>query len=169
MIVNNEIEIKINSRDFILKTIDEKYNFINIGDILKIPIEYLSKNSHRIICATCDICGKTKNIKYYKYNENIKKYNYFSCSVKCATEKRKSTKKEKYGDENYNNPSKNKLTKKEKYGDENYNNPSKNKLTKKEKYGDENYINLDKMRQTTLNKYGVDSYSKTIEWKTSTK
>ena len=62
---------------------------------------------------------------------------------------------------------KGKQTKKEKYGDENYNNKEKGKQTKKEKYGDENYYNKEKYKETCLKEYGVENVfqSKSIKEK----
>ncbi len=83
--------------------------------------------------------------------------------VKCYVEtekfkqEAKITKKERYGDENYNNKAKAKITKKERYGDENYNNRAKSKVTKKERYGDETYVNVDKRIETNNEKYGVSA------------
>jgi len=51
-----------------------------------------------------------------------------------------------------------KKTKKEKYGDPNYNNIEKAKETKKEKYGDPDYNNPKKARKTMIAKYGVVAY-----------
>jgi len=49
---------------------------------------------------------------------------------------------------------KSKNSKFEKYGNEFYNNMTKNRKTKLEKYGDENYNNMAKYRKTNLEKYG---------------
>ena len=48
-----------------------------------------------------------------------------------------------------------KNTKREKYGDENYNNSLKIALTKEKRYGSSKYTNNDKTKQTCLKKYGV--------------
>ena len=69
--------------------------------------------------------------------------------------KRKKTKLEKYGDENFNNQNKKKKTLKEKYGDENFNNTMVRKISLKEKYGDENFNNQHKKELTCISKYGV--------------
>lgn len=53
-----------------------------------------------------------------------------------------------------------KATKFDRYGDENYNNATKNKQTKLLNHGDENYNNREKASQTCLYKYGVDNVSK---------
>ena len=46
---------------------------------------------------------------------SFKKYNIYTCSSKCSQFKNKETKKEKYGDSNYNNLEKYKNTCLEKY------------------------------------------------------
>jgi len=55
-------------------------------------------------------------------------------------DKIKEVKKERYDDENYNNPNKNRKTKLAKYGDETYNNYKKSELTKLRLYGYKYYI-----------------------------
>jgi hypothetical protein len=60
-------------------------------------------------------------------------------------------------------------TKKERYGDENYNNIEKIKKTKHKKYGTPNYNNVEKIKITSLKKYGVDNVSKNEEIKTKIK
>lgn len=49
-----------------------------------------------------------------------------------------------------------KSTKFERYGDENYNNVDKAKKTCQERYGNENYNNIEKSKQTCIDKYGVE-------------
>ncbi len=56
-----------------------------------------------------------------------------------------------------------KQTKKEKYGDENYNNLEKSFLTKINNFGDKNYNNREKSKQTSLNVFGEDHAMKTEE------
>jgi very-short-patch-repair endonuclease len=58
-----------------------------------------------------------------------------------------------------------KKTKKEKYGDENYNNQLKQKNTKKEKYGDENYVNIEKSKETCLLRYGSENVGQSKYYK----
>lgn len=79
-----------------------------------------------------------------------------------SLEKIKKTKKERYGDENYNNIEKSRETKLEKYGDENFNNREKAAETLHEHYGVEALspfsvpeIN-DKARKKCLERYGVE-------------
>lgn len=86
-----------------------------------------------------------------------------------SIEKRKQTKKERYGDENYHNMEQTKKTNKERYGAE-YTLQvleirEKGKQTKKEKYGDENYRNDEQIKKTCLEKYNVDNPWKAEEVK----
>lgn len=60
---------------------------------------------------------------------------------------------------------KQKKTKKEKYGNENYNNYEKTKKTKLEIYGNPNFNNLEKQQKTLLEKYGETNISKTSWYK----
>ena len=50
----------------------------------------------------------------------------------------------------------NKQTKKEKYGDENYNNDEKRRVTNLKKYGVENYVNIEQRKETNKEKYGTE-------------
>lgn len=74
----------------------------------------------------------------------------------------KKTKKEKYGDENYNNFEKIKETNKQKYGVDSplelLSTHKKSKQTKQTSYGDENFNNREKAKTTIKEKYGVDHH-----------
>lgn len=86
--------------------------------------------------------------------------------------KRKNTKFEKYGDENYNNSKKQQKTMLEKYGGVGFSSKQifeKYKKTLENRYGDINYRNNEKHNKTCLEKYGVEFYSKTEEWKEKSK
>jgi hypothetical protein len=159
MLLTKEIEIIINSKHLKLKNIDnEKYSNIKVGDIINIPIEHLSIWSRKIVTVECDVCKKVRDTPYNQYNKSFKIQNYYACCRSCSYEKTKDTKKEKYGDENYNNHLKSLNTKKEKYGDENYNNQQKMKDTTKCRYNDENYRNSRKTKNTKKEKYGDENY-----------
>ena len=69
--------------------------------------------------------------------------------------KAKKTKKERYGDENYNNPKKIVETQNRLYGGTF--NLAKSKETKKEKYGNEKYNNPEKQKQTMLERTGFET------------
>ena len=179
MIIDKEIEITATPKN--LKELKKYKNDIKIHDTIMIPIEYISKNSHKKIHVKCDNCEFEKIISYFSYNRNIKDTNMYTCQ-KCSGLKSKVTNLKKYGveypiqsneikkkrknnnlkkysvDESFKLKSvilKIKETKELKYGDENYNNTQKIKETKKLKYGDENYNNRIKSNETCLINYGV--------------
>jgi hypothetical protein len=191
MIIDKEIEILVKSPRTISK-LREIEIIVNIGDLIKIPIDKLWISSNIKINVKCDICQNIKYINFSMYNKNIKKYNIYTCSNKCAVFKNKKTCLNKYGDENYNNTQKRldnnlirfgvdnpmrvegiklkvKDTKLERYGDENYNNRLLSNKTKLERYGDENYNNRNNYKLTIFQRYGVKHYSKTEEYKDKVK
>ncbi|MCK9445498.1 hypothetical protein M0Q50_01225 [bacterium] len=164
MILTEKISLKI---DTLLDRTYYKLGYydknISSGIIeLFIDIKDLNNSSREYIKVKCDICGEEKLVTYYKYLNNIKKYGIYSCSSKCSSFKNKLTKKNKYGDENYNNREKSKETCLEKYGVENvqqdYNIKEKTNNTNIEKYGDfvlmKNDIIKDKQQKTMFEKYG---------------
>jgi very-short-patch-repair endonuclease len=109
---------------------------------------------------------KTKEDRIKKSKEAIKiKYGVEHISqVNGWYEKVKNTKKEKYGDENYNNRKQAKETLISTYGVDNSmkieDTIKKTKKTKKEKYGDENYNNREQAKETCLKKYGEEHHLK---------
>jgi len=87
--------------------------------------------------------------------------------TKGFSDKVKQTKKERYGNENYNNFEKIKQTHKENYGVE-YNMQvdgfkEQSKISKKKRYGDENYNNKEQTKKTILDKFGVEHHLQTKE------
>lgn len=113
----------------------------------------------------CPICGNR-----LKLNTILTKPDAKYCSIKCQSlskevqDKRKATNQEKYGAD-YNLNSRgfvehSKQIKKERYGDENYNNHQKSVQTCLEKYGVENTFQAEKFKEkakeTRLKKYGVE-------------
>ena len=129
---------------------------------------YFHKLSARPKCLSCG-----KEIKFSgRFDRG---YNNF-CSINCINQNKelmvdmvKKSMQKKYGVNFYpqhtNFIEKQRLTKKQKYGNENYNNVEKIKETKKIKYGFENYNNKEKYRETSLKKYGFDNFTKTKEYK----
>lgn len=79
--------------------------------------------------------------------------------------KSRLTKKERYGDENYNNRKKCRITMIERYGKDGYNNRNKCKATKILRYNDATYNNRQKMKETFQRTRGVDNISQTEYWK----
>lgn len=166
-------------------TINEKiymfYNNIIDRPVCKTcgkPVKFFgySKGFGQHCCAKCTQADKKVRDKYkdsctYIYGENF--YNEFN-------KKGKQTKKEKYGDENYNNLNKMKTTCLERYGVENAmmskEIQNRGKQTCLERYGVENYMlseefrknlsmYLDKSRQTCLERYGVENVTQHPEIK----
>jgi len=190
MILTKEVEIRLNAQN-IRHYRDLGYK-CNPHDEICVKIEHLSEGSNYRISVKCDKCGIEKELPYFKYIKNINRGGYYSCSNKCSIEKAeekclknygiknymqtvefkdksKNTKKEKYGDENYNNLERMKETCLEKYGAENVfqnnNIKEKSKKTKKEKYNDEFFTNKIKSKKTCLDRYGFESYTQTQKHK----
>ena len=172
MILTKTVKVKVNTKTD--RTYYEKgyYNKEKCNDeiSLNIKIDDLIPSSREKILVKCDICGTQKEISYYKYLQNIKKYNIYSCSSKCSSFKVKKTKKKKYNNENYNNREKSKQTCLKKYNCEN---PQQNKEIKEKtkhtniiKYGGSSPRSSseiqEKQRKTTIEKYGKDYY---IMWR----
>jgi hypothetical protein len=122
----------------------------------------------------CITCGND-----VKFRERFDKpYGEF-CSLICINtnkdemlKRQKKTFNQKYSVDFYPEykefMEKQKSTKKIKYGDENYNNVEKSKKTKKLKYGNQNYNNIEKQKQTIQIKYGSDNISKSLWYKKQT-
>ena len=88
MILTREIEIKINESNY--QYYDDLGYDVAIGEIIKIPIELMSKGSHYKIKCKCDGCGIEKEVifkNYVKYDNNFGEY---YCR-KCSESKRKET------------------------------------------------------------------------------
>ena len=125
---------------FNLKSFKEKIWFFyhNLTEIPKCPCGKESNFSGRFDRGYQDFCSLTcanshKEEMVKRQKESIKKrwgvdffpqHNEFN-------KKQKKTKKERYGNENYNNAEKMKLTKKELYGCSGYNNSEKNKISRR--------------------------------------
>ena len=64
------------------------YKFSQLGDSFKIPVSQLSSESHYMIEAECDCCGKIKTIQYRYYLNNLNQNNQekYLCS-KCMAKK----------------------------------------------------------------------------------
>ena len=177
ILIGQKIKRKIDKRNINhFKSLN--YN-VKLKDIIYISPEHLN-NMNENVKVKCDNCKKTKTIKYCLYLKNIEKHNIYTCSSKCAhaAGKNKKTKKEKYGDENYNNTEKRKQKKLERYGDENYCNSekiseshknkteeekqeivNKREKTKEEKYSDPHFNNREKNKKTLKDKYGIEHNS----------
>jgi hypothetical protein len=150
MILNKEIRIsaKTKNKNYFLekgyKIINQNYFIIKIND--------LKKNSHYSIKVKCDICGKEKELPYYKYIKNISNGNYYSCSQKCSRLKTENTNLKRFGYKIplHNDKLKNKSIKTniEKYGT---------------KYSSQNQDIKNKSIKTNIKKYGFKCYLETNE------
>lgn len=138
-----------------------QYNCIDCNKLFTTSSHALSKKGS-LRCTGCGI--KFTKIQRFGSLENLRMLN---------TAKIKQTKKERYGDENYNNVEKQKETWKRKSKEdlevfaqkhkENWSQKTaeekeainkKRKQTKKKLYGNENYVNREKFEKTCLDRYG---------------
>lgn len=157
-----EVKLKKNRPDIH----DKIKDFSSKNNLEELPFKeqiwlFLNNQTQRPICKNpeCDSQVKFKGTIEKGYSE--------FCSLECAnesgeTEKRKKQcLKEKYGHENLMGTEyfkeKTKETKKNKYGDENFNNIEKVKKTKEKKYGSDTYNNIEKVKETNKQKYGVEN------------
>jgi len=105
------------------------------------------------------LCSEECRITWQKMPENIKK----------RVDLSKEAVKEKFGVDNIFQlefiKEKSKNTKKNRYGDENFNNPQENKRVKIEKYGENCFKEFsEKAKQTRIKKFGVDHHLKLPEF-----
>lgn len=140
---------------------------INLSFKEKILFFY-KKMTHRPSCVTCGCEIKFRDRFDKPYGEFCSLY-CINSNKKEMNERVKKTNQKRYGVDFYPQDSqfikKQKETKKNRYGDENYNNYNKSKITKKEKYGYENFNNINQYRLTCLNKYGTENYSKSNNYR----
>ena len=94
MILTREIEIKINESNY--QYYDDLGYDVAIGEIIKIPIELMSKGSHYKIKCKCDGCGVQKEVIFKNYVKYDNRWGEYFCR-KCSESKRKATLKENYG------------------------------------------------------------------------
>lgn len=138
------------------------YSNLKVNDIIEIPVEHLSRNSHHRINCQCDTCGNKRSTTYQDYLLKIKYDSKYYCR-ECMKEKRKTVLKEKYGVENVfqlkSVKQQSGKTKNNKYGNKNYRNDEQRGKTILEKYGCINVFQneeiKEKSRQTNFEKLGV--------------
>jgi hypothetical protein len=129
---------------------------------------YFNKLTERPKCVGC---GET--LKFQNRFDNA--YLDF-CTLSCfngnkeeMVKRQKKTFQERYGVDFYPQTKsfagKVKETKKLRYGNPNYVNPTKSKETRLLKYGNENYNNMEKNRQTCQERYGFYNFALTPEFK----
>lgn len=94
MILTREVKIKINESNFVYY--DNLGYQISIGEIVTIPVELLSKGSHRKIICKCDKCGIEKNVIFKNYVKYDNKWGEYYCR-KCSEYKRKKSLRKNYG------------------------------------------------------------------------
>jgi hypothetical protein len=111
---NNNIDVEFN-----------KYN--------ELPINLVNPQSHIIVDAVCDVCGKEVKIQYRRYNQSISRGGYYACSSACNKDKREKTSLERYGEKNQ-------------FKSENF--KEKYKQTNLLKWGTEHFRSSDKWRNT---------------------
>lgn len=120
----------------------------------------------------CTECGSEVN--FISLKKGYSKTCSYTCSANPSRNKKlKQTNLNKYGVENPSQrdeiKEKKKKTKKENFGDENYNNRNKYKNTCIDKFGFENVFQneviKEKIKKSNLEKYGVEFFSQTEEYK----
>lgn len=141
MILTNEIEIKINTKN--IKHYKDLGYECELKDIIIVKSIDIIKGSHKIVDVKCEICNSESKLKIVKYWENREKYNFYSCK-KCSGEKRKMTNLDKYGVE--------------------YISQTKGNRERMKKFMSSDEFK-DKSKETMIGKYGVDRYCKSDEFK----
>jgi len=160
MILDKFVDVNITVRN--ITYFKEKGYEPILNEKLKIDVIDLARNSRLKVQIKCSECGIINNLPYHKCLDNIERYGFYTCK-KCSTIKKKITFINNYG---VDNPmkcdeikQKGKDTKKEKYGDENYNNLEKYKETCIKKYGTNCALSVPQIRKkinkTCLEKYGT--------------
>ena len=128
----------------------ENYIIRNSKKITITNIEQLNHNDREELYFLCEKCKELSHVAYRQKNQ-------FDHGFICKVCRRKATKLEKYGDENYTN----RTQARESYlaNDEDTKKLIRQKIkaTKLEKYGDENYTNRTQARETCLERYGVET------------
>jgi len=164
----NEYDKIINyCKPFHLKTFKEKiwFYFHNLKEIPKCSCGKESTFSNRFDRGYQSFCSlecaneNKEELLKRQIQTNQKKWGVdFYTQHQDFVVKQKLTKKEKYGDENYNNIEKTKDTKKKKYGNTRYNNVNKNKISRRESF-------ITTIKSKTLDKfvsYELDSDNITL-------
>lgn len=147
MIKEKVIPVKISPN--IYKKYYDKYGPFNCNDIIYVDIKDLTKSSAIIITAICRDCKVENKIKYYNYNIQLRRGDYYCCHD-CSSLKNKKTNLIKYGTEC---PLQNKDI------------IEKTKNTMLKEYGVDNISKLDSIREERRSNFGVDVREKSkITW-----
>ncbi len=94
MILTREIEIKISESNF--QYYEDLGYDVSIGEIIRIPVELMSKGSHYKIKCKCDGCDIEKDVIFKNYVKYDNKWGEYYCR-KCSESKRKKTLRENLG------------------------------------------------------------------------
>lgn len=94
MILTRDIEIKISESNF--QYYEDLGYDVSIGEIIKIPVELMSRGSHYKIKCKCDSCGVEKDVIFKNYIKYDNKWGDYKCR-KCSESKRKKTLRENFG------------------------------------------------------------------------
>lgn len=99
MIITKTIKMIVNGT--MVKRYKEMGYDVKQYDIIELPVDKLSKFSHKKILCACDICGDEKEVKYNNYCGYISKNSngIYTCKI-CNLEQRKKTCLEIYGVDN---------------------------------------------------------------------
>lgn len=169
MIIQKTITMSVNGT--MVKKYKEMGYDVKQYDIIELPIEKLSKYSHKKVLCACDICGEEKEVKYNNYCKYIEKDpdHIYTCKI-CNLEKRKQTCLEKYGvdnvSKNENIKKKVKISMIENGTDYGFKMQSY-KDTLMKNYGVVNPFQSDviklKIQKTNFKKYGVINPSQSLE------
>lgn len=169
MLKNEFITIKVNPAN--LKNLVQYIPNIKSGQIITIPITYLTITSHIKIDVVCDICQSERLIPYRQYIKSVSNGGYYSCSQKCSKQKAINSNIEKYG---VDNPSKSQLVKdkikntfQDRYGVDNISFLPEIVTKIKEGVNNTYSSNLneikEKQKNTNIERYGVSDVNKE-EW-----
>lgn len=122
MLLTKEVTTKISGNVtyyYIKNNINVEFN-----KLIKLDINQLNPNSHIIVDAVCDVCGKEVKVQYRRYNKSMKNGGYYCCSSTCSKRKREKYFLENYGEKTPFNcktiKEKIKKTFQEKYGVEHF-------------------------------------------------
>lgn len=138
--------------------LDKFRSKIKCGKLLDISIfERLYCIEHGLVDRPkCKVCGKNYVMRFIKEKNEYSKWCCPSCQAsdpECIAAS-KTTRKERYGNENFNNVQQAKKTRLEKNGGQYHSEDfgSKMKATKKKNHGDENFVNPEKAKATIAEK-----------------
>lgn len=140
MLITTEVEVRLWATSY--KYYKEKGYNGKYGDIIKVNVSDLPKNSNVQVKVKCSVCNKEYYIQYYQYNQR----NGIIFCKDCKSIKTKQTNISKYGVEN--------VFQVKEYQE-------KQKSTCLQKYGVENVFQnndiKEKIKSTVLKKYGVEN------------